>query len=344
MSDFFDLPDDNFKTKTSSSTRTMDTNIYNPDPNAFNGKYQSVFRFVPYIHNKKESKYTKYSAKFWNPLTKQALYVDCPSNVGKPSILWDIETVIRGLEKEEPDLHKKLKESFSRWHNNWSPVYIKKDPQRPELEGQIKFFKFSSQINTIIDEQVNPPESDLVETPPSVQPYHLLNGKDFLCVVGKKTKIFRDWTKCKFMDEVTPFVFSIGDTKVKTENNEKSIKLVQKFLKENTPKLDEYYHKDWTDDQFDKVAEAIVSLIQPRPVLDMVLAKTKDMKMKALIEDKLGGTTPAVDTNLIDEDVEFKADESSNTPLEPNVKNETNESSELEQDEYDALFEGLDKK
>ena len=341
MSDFFDLPDEGFKPKTSSSDRTTDTNIYNPDPNAFNGSYKSVFRFVPYLHDKAKSKYTKYSAKFWNPLTKEAIYVDCPSNVGKPSILWDIESVIRGLEKEEPELHKKLKDSFSRWHSNWSPVYIKKDPQRPELEGQIKFFKFSSQINTIIDAQINPEENELVETAASVNPYHLLNGKDFLCVVGKKTKIFRDWTKCKFMDEVTPFVFKIGDKQVVTENDEKSVKLVQKFLIENTPKLDEYFHKDWTEDQFNKVVEAVVSLIQPRPVLDMVLARTKDDVMKAAIEAKLAGKPTSAPSASIDEDIEFKSEptvESDETPLESTPAATGGEAKE---DEYDELFEGL---
>lgn len=343
MSDFFDLPDDNFKPKNSSSSdRTTDTNIYNPDPNAFNGSYKSVFRFVPYIHDKTKSKYTKYSAKFWNPLTKESLYVDCPSNVGQPSILWDIESVIRGLEKEEPELHKKLKDSFSRWHSHWSPVYIKKDPQRPELEGQIKFFKFSSQINTIIDGQINPEENELIETAPSVNPYHLLNGKDFLCVVGKKTKVFRDWTKCKFMDEVTPFVFKIGDKQVITENNEKSVNLVQEFLKKNTPKLDEYLHREWTDDQYDKVAEAIVSLIQPRPVLNMVLARTKDNKMKDLIEaklnnDKLEKSMPSLDSDLIDEPVSFS--KGSDSPLEPVSESISNNLSGS--DEYDELFDNM---
>jgi hypothetical protein len=350
MSDFFDLPDDSFVKKNTSDRKT-DSNIYNPDPNAFNGSYKSVFRFVPYIHDKTMSKFTKYSAKFWNPLTKEALYVDCPSNVGKPSILWDIERVIKGLEKEEPELHKKLKDSFSRWHSNWSPVYIKKDPQRPELEGQIKFFKFSSQINTIIDGQINPEENELVAPKPSINPYHLLKGKDFLCVVGKKTKVFRDWSKCEFMDDVTPLVFKVGDKQVAVENSENSIKLVQEFLTKNTPKLDEYFHRAWTPEQFDKVAEAIVSTITPRPVLNMVLDRTKDSDMKAAILAKLdGGSAPNVPAaNLIDESVEFKSEPVAPAPT---VKTHVNNEDPLEpvsasgqateeKDEYDALFDDM---
>lgn len=352
MTDFFDLPDDSFSSKNGSSERKVDENIYNPDPNAHNGKYQSVFRFIPYIHDKALSKFTKYSAKFWNPLTKDALYIDCPSNAGNPSILWDLETVIKGLKDEEPELHKKLSDSFSRWHSNWSPVYIKKDPQRQELEGTIKLFKYAHQINMMIEEQIKPEETDLIEAE-SCNPFHLLEGKDFYCHVGKKTKIFRDWTKCKFMDEVTPFVFKIKDTSVIVENNEKSIKLVQEFMKKNTPKLDEYFHKEWTDEQFEKVAQAMVTLIQPRAVLDRVLDRTKDERMKALILSKLDGTAaPAATPSAPAEDIEFKSEEpqvesTPDAPLEPVSEEaaapatESETAGEGSKDEYDKLFDDL---
>lgn len=345
MSDFFDLPSTDF-VKKNTTERTADPNIYNPDPNAFNGSYKSVFRFLPYIHDKTMSKYTKYSAKFWNPLTKESLFIDCPSNDKKPSILWDIETVIRSLEKEEPELYKKLKDAFGRWHTNISPVYIKKDPQRPELEGQVRFFKYAVQVNNIIEEQINPEENELVDNIVSVNPFHLLEGKDFLCVVGKKTKSFRDWTKCKFMDEVTPFIFKIGDKTVAVENSPKSIKLVQEFLKKNTPKLEEYLHKPWDESTFNKVAEAIVSLIQPRPVLDMVLARTKDDKMKELILSKLDKTAPSTSTAP---DIEFKSETKAtiDEPLDPVAPTDTkveetkSETPTGEKDEYDKLFDDL---
>ncbi len=187
MTDFFDLPSDSFVQNKRSERRT-DTNIYNPDPNSFNGSYKSVFRFVPYIHDKTLSKYTKYSAKFYNPLTKESLFVDCPSNIGKPSILWDLERTIRSIKDEEPELFKQLDSAFSRWYSHFSPVYIKKDPQRPELEGSVKMFKFSAQINNLIESQINPEENELIEASEPVNPYHLLKGKDFVCIVGKKTK------------------------------------------------------------------------------------------------------------------------------------------------------------
>jgi hypothetical protein len=347
MTDFFDLPGDAFVKKTNSSEKKTDPNIYNPDPNAHNGSYKSVFRFLPYVHDKSQSKYTKYSAKFYNPLTKETLWVDCPSNEGKSSILWDREKVIRSIKEEEPELHRELDSSFSRWHSHFSPIYVKKDPQRPELEGSVKWFKFSSQINTLIEAQISPEEDELIESSKSVNPYHLLQGKDFLCAVGKKTKTFRDWSKSKFMEDVTPFIFKIGDKSVIVENNEKSVKLVQEFLKKNTPLIDDYLHKPWTEETYHKVAEYTISVISNRTILNMILDRTKDEKTKALILERLSGAAstpskPKAEKSLdIDDDIHFKS--SNDLPFEEEelVKTNVSASDEDDDDEYDSLFKNL---
>jgi hypothetical protein len=336
MTDFFDLPTEDFVSKAKKQGRQQDPNIYNPDPNQFNGSYKSVFRYLPYIFDKTKSKYTKYAAKFYNPLTKESIFVDCPSNVGKPSILWDIESVIRSIKEEEPELHEELSNNFSRWHNHFSPIYIKKDPQRPELEGTIKFFKFSAQINNLIEAQINPEEDDLLENTRSINPYHLLEGKDFLCVVGKKTKVFRDWSKSKFMEDVTPFIFKVGDKTVKVENNEKSIKLVQEFLKKNTPSIDEYLHNEWDDETFNKVADAIVSCINNRTILNMVLERSKHTEMVDAIRARLEGSGSSKKSapKMEAEDLVFGSDESSDTPFEP-------ETESSESGDYDSIFDEL---
>lgn len=337
MTDFFDLPSDSFVRKNASEKRT-DPNIYNPDPNSFNGSYKSVFRFIPYVFDKTLSKYTKYSAKFYNPLTKEALYIDCPSNVGKPSILWDLERTIRSIKDQEPELFAQLNQCFARWYNHFSPIYIKKDPQKPDLEGSIKMFKFSAQLNNLIEGQINPDENELIDNVESINPYHLLRGKDFLCVVGKKTKIFRDWGKCKFMDEVTPLVFKIGDKQVVVEDNEKSVTLVQEFLKKNTPKLDEYMHKEWEEETYNKVAEAMIATISNKTILNRVIEMTKDEKMKGLLTSKLNGTFSKINTK-VEDDLVFtgvNSSEDASTPLE-NKKSEP----VTTKDEYDDLFSDL---
>jgi hypothetical protein len=343
MTDFFDLPEETFSKQRTASSKKVDPNVYDPDPNAHNGSYKSVFRFVPYIFDKKKSKYTKYTAKFWNPLTKESLIVDCPSNVDQPSILWTMESVLRSIKKEEPEIFDDISKSFSRWSTNHSAVYIKKDPQRPDLEGTIKIFKFRNQIDMLIDQLMNPEEVDGFSTSKKVNPYHLLEGKDLLCVVGKKTKDFRDWTKCKFMDEVTPLVFKVGDTQVQVKNDEKSVKLVNEFLTKNTPKMDEYLHQDWTEDTFEKVAQAIVSAVPQREILEMILERSKDAKMNELVRSKMKGSnrTSKVSSS-IDDDLEFKSTPSTNNSTfdEPTTKEPVSASDESD-DEYDSLFKDL---
>lgn len=347
MTDFFDLPKENFVKSSNQSGKKTDQNIYNPDPDGHNGSYKSVFRFIPYVHDKSMSKYTKYSAKFFNPLTKESLYVDCPSNIEKPSILWDLERVIKSLKDEEPELHKQLESSFSRWHTHHSPVYIKKDPQRPELEGTIKIFKFSSQINNLIESQINPEEDELLESVSSVNPYHLLEGKDFLCVVGKKTRQYRDWSKSKFMDDITPLVFKIGDKQVQVENNEKSVKLIQEFMKKNTPEMDQYRHQEWSSETREKVAESIISILTNRSVLNLLLERTKDEEMKSLIKSKLSGSPSSnsalskKEESILDENEDLKF-QSSTTDLpfsdSDSLLTEQDSSSD---DEYDSLFRDM---
>lgn len=340
MTDFFDLPEDAIsKGKGAKPTKKSDPNVYDPDPNAYNGSYKSVFRFLPYVFDKKKSKYTKYSAKFWNPLTKESLIIDCPSNVDQPSILWTLESVLRGLKKEEPELADEIGRSFSRWYTHHSAVYIKKDPQRPDLEGKIQIFKFRNQIDQIIEQQVNPEELEgLDNSVKKINPYHLLEGKDFLCVVGKKTKDFRDWSKCKFMDEVTPLVFKVGDKSVQVKNEEKAVKLVNEFLTKNTPKMDEYFHQDWTEETFEKVAEAVIAAIPQRNILEMVLEKSKDQKINALIRSKMKPTKSNNPVAATD-DLDFGLD--SAPAAKKSVEKAPVPAASDSSDEYDALFNDL---
>jgi hypothetical protein len=335
MTDFFDLPEDGFTSKPKSGAgKKVDPNVYDPDPNAHNGSYKSVFRFIPYVFDKSKSKYTKYTAKFWNPLTKESLVIDCPSNVEQPSILWTIESVLRSLKKEEPELVDEINKCFSRWSTSHSAVYIKKDPQRPELEGTIKIFKFRNQINMLIDQSLNPEELEGLSTGKKINPYHLLEGKDFLCVVGKKTKDFRDWSKCKFMDDVTPFIFKVNDTSIQVKNDEKSIKLVNEFMTKNTPRMDEYFHQEWTEDTFTQVAQAIIAAIPQREILEMVLEKSKDLKINEIIRAKMKPGKASAVKSKVDDDLEFTS-----SPAEPATAEVSLDSDS--DDEYDSLFSNL---
>jgi hypothetical protein len=213
-------------------------------------------------------------------------------------------------------------------------VYIKKDPQRPDLEGTVKLFKFRNQVDMVIDAQMNPDELEGLSASRKINPFHLLEGKDFLCIVGKKTQQFRDWSKCKFMDEVSPLIFKIGETQVTVKNDEKSVKLVTEFLSKNTPSMDEYLHREWTDETFEKVAEAVISAIPQREILNMILERSKDTRMNELIKARLlprKSATPAA--AKVDEDLDFT------TPSAPAAAPAAADTSA--DDEYDSLFADL---
>ena len=334
MSSFFDLPEESFSKGSNSKGFTEDLNIYDPNPDKYNGSYKSVFRFVPYVKDKAKSKYTKYTCKIWNPLTKEKLVVDCPSNEEKPSFLWTLESVIRSLKKDEPEMFENLSKSFSRWYTHTSPIYIKKDPQRPDLEGQIKFLQFRSQINDSIEQQMNPEDVDGIISTKKINPYHLLEGKDFLCIVSKKTKEFRDWSKCKFMDEVTPLLFKVGETQIVASNDEKVVKVLQEFLTKNTPEIDKYLHVSWSEETYGQVADALASTV-PSTVLEMTIQKSKDQKMNSLIRERIdqksSKSSSQKSTKIEEDPISFGG---------TTVNKQTVDSSSSD-DEYDDLFKDL---
>jgi hypothetical protein len=84
-----------------------------------------------------------------------------------------MESVLRSLKKEEPEIAEEIGKNFSRWSTNHSAVYIKKDPQRPDLEGQLKVFKFRNQIDQLIDQMVNPEEVDGMSLSRKINPFHI---------------------------------------------------------------------------------------------------------------------------------------------------------------------------
>tara|TARA_R110002074_G_scaffold33472_3_gene93184 strand:- start:1129 stop:2145 length:1017 start_codon:yes stop_codon:yes gene_type:complete len=338
MNDFFNIPSEAVsKPTTSGYEKKVDLNLYDPNPDISGGVYKSVFRFIPNLRDKDLSKYTKYSAKIYNPVTKRSTIVDCPSNEGKPSILWTLSTILGKLFKEEPSVVKEINENFSRWYTHHSYIYVNKDPQLTNLEGSIKIFKYRAQINELLEHQINPEEDGLVEGVTSVNPFHLLEGKDFLCVVGKKTKTWRDWTKCKFMDEKSPFRFKIGDSEVVMKNEEGAIKLITEFFEKNAPSLDEYKHVPWTDDTYVQVAEALKAAIPYKEVLNMLISETRDERMKELLS---GTPTSGISKTPI---AETKVEAPDNVSFGSNDSSSTDESSNssLEKDEYNDLFKDL---
>ncbi len=143
------------------------------------------------------------------------------------------------------------------------------------------------------------------------------------------------------MDEVTPLVFKVGDTQVQVKNEEKSVKLVNEFLTKNTPKMDEYYHQEWTEETFEKVAQAIISAVPHNEILEMILGRSKDTKMNDLIRSKMKGGRTVKHTSSVNDDLEFTSAPATTATTTVAYTQEPIAESANSDDEYDSLFKDL---
>ena len=280
MEDLFNLNTDDFTGKAASQRKT-DDNIYNPGPDqGQNGIYKSIIRFIPWVGDPSKSKYKKYAAKLINPLTNERLLVDCPSTNGSPSILWSLDMELKKLATDEPSIVEEIKKYYNRYYNFYSCIYIKKDPQYPNMEGKIKIYSYGYTIDNLIQQEINP-ESELM-TVQKVNPFSLTAGKDFVLVIKRKTKAWRDFSSSKFMSEVSPLIITTQGKEIPTSNDPKVMQFVSKYFKENSPDLTQYFYKDWTDYEYEKVAEYIKAIVPYKQIIDnwseyheMVLEKYK---------------------------------------------------------------------
>ena len=304
-----------------------DVDLYMPDPaKGQQGIYKGVGRFLPWHKNTNESKYRKNVGMLTNPLSKDRLVLDCPSTIpGKPSVLWALDKLLKDREqnKMDEDLTKEIRQYFSRFLNFYSPFYIFKDPQVPALENQIKIFQFGITLDKKIQAQLNPEDLELNPNAKKINPYSLLAGKDFLIVVKKKSKKYKDYDDCKFLDDVVPFRFNIGGEKhiVSLEELQQTSAgqetPISKFLSENTPNMEKYYYREWTEDNYKQVASYLKAIIPYAGFMRELIDSTREEKMKQLLIDVTSGNygtastppastpapaanTPAPGMNLLD--------------------------------------------
>lgn len=305
MEDLFNLNPDDFSGKAATQARKVDENMYNPGPDqGQNGVYKSIIRFVPWAQDPSKSKYKKYAAKLVNPLTNERIVVDCPSTVGKSSILWSLDLELRKLANEEPEVVKEISKYFNRYYNYYSLVYVKRDPQMPQLEGQIKVFSFGYTIDNLIQQEINP-EAELVSVQ-KVNPFSLTEGKDFVLVVKRKTKAWRDFSASKFMNELSPLILKTPSGKEVGVNDDPKVRAyASEYLTTKSPDMSQYHYKEWTDHEYEKVAEFIKAIVPYKTIIDTLVAGMKDEKMKALFTNSTPKASGLTKSAPLGEDLEF---------------------------------------
>lgn len=262
--DIFSLDNEDFLKPEAQSVG--DQNIYKPYPElGKDGVYKSLIRFIPNVANPKKSKIHKYYVWLKDPSDGSNFVADCPSTVGKKSILKDIFWKLKNSASAKD---QELAKSFSRKEDYYSLVQIVKDPNRPELEGKIMVFKFGKKVNDIIEQQIKP------EFGSPCNPYDLFEGKNF----GLHVRKVGDWNNydlCQFVGEKCPILIN-GKPVEKTESAQKAI---VEYLKTGPQDLVEKYdYKEWTDEDRDRITSIIRNTVPDGRMLSEILSGSPDSK------------------------------------------------------------------
>ncbi len=263
--DIFSLDNEDFL-KPEAQTNTGDSNIYKPYPElGKDGVYKALIRFLPNIANPKKSKIHKYYVWLKDPVDNSNLVADCPSTVGKKSILKDIFWKLKNSPSAKD---QELAKSFSRKEDYYSLIQVVKDPNKPELEGKIMVFKFGKKVADLIEQQIKP------EYGSPCNPYDLFDGKNF----GVHVRKVGDWNNydlCQFVGEKGPISIS-GQPVEKSESDQKRI---VDYLKTGPQDLVEKYdYKEWTDEERDKIMSIIRNTVPDGRMLSDILSGSPDSK------------------------------------------------------------------
>ena len=220
-----------------------------------NGVYQSVIRFIPWHQNPQKSIQEKWVSWLVDPITQKGRFVDCPSSIGKPSLLQDMYWK---LKKSESIQEQKKADIFSRRHNFSALIQVIKDDNQPELEGKIMIYKFGKKIWEKINAELKP----IIGEPHN--PFDLLHAKVFTLVVTKVSG-FNNYDQSKFVDKVIPLCIPDATGKLVPINASTDKTLVYNFLKDNSPDLAKAGFKEWDNDTHEYVNGVITAVTGRAP-------------------------------------------------------------------------------
>jgi hypothetical protein len=198
--------------------------------------YKSIIRFVPWWENPKKSIIEKWTCWLVDPVTKSGRVIDCPTSVGKPSILQDM---FFKLYKSDNVREKEQSKIFSRRHTFISLVQIIKDENDPTLEGKILAWKFGKKIYDKIMAEKKPAYG----VDPH-EPYDPINGKLFLLHINIVSE-YNNYDSSKFLDKRVGICMKDKEGKLIPITAQTDKQTFFEFLKTNSPDLKKYEFKEW---------------------------------------------------------------------------------------------------
>ena len=237
--------------------------LYKPDADkGRGGVYESIVRFLPWWKNPNGSKIHKFYVWVVDPVNG-AFSVDCPTSVGKKSILsdtyWKLKRSQSAADQQIAD------QCLSRAENFYSLVQIIADLNRPDLVGKIMVLKFGKKINEKIEAQLKPKKGSPCNA------YDLFEGKDLALQVTKKQK-WNNYDLCEFVGDKCAITLP-GETEPLTKNSQNMEKVLG-WLKEGSPDLAAYEYQEWSGEQHDKVLKAISNILPGGKMAEEILAAT----------------------------------------------------------------------
>jgi hypothetical protein len=256
--DIFNLDVDNFVTKTKTS-ESKESEFYKPYPESGkDGVYKSLIRFLPNVAEPSKSKIHKYYVYLTDPASGDSFSVDCPSTVGKKSILKDI---FWKLKNSHSAADQELAKSFSRKEDYYSLVQIVQDKNNPELEGKIMIFKFGKKLNDMLEAQLKPEYGE------PCNPFDLFSGKLF-SVHSRKVGEWNNYDLCSFVGDKC----AIEINGRKMEKTPGDMKIITEFLEGGPKNLTAFDYKDWDDSLTDRVMGVIRNTVPDGRLVNEIIS------------------------------------------------------------------------
>jgi len=256
--DIFNLDAEAFVTPTAKQGGGKDLEFYKPYPeDGKDGVYKALMRFVPNPANPAKSKIHKYYVYLNDPISGNAFSADCPSTVGKRSILKDL---FWKLKNSHSAADQELAKKFSRKEDYYSLVQIVQDKNKPELEGKIMIFKFGKKLNELIEAQLQPEYGE-----PS-NPFDLFEGKLFAVQV-RKVGEWNNYDLCSFVGEKC----SIQVNGKSMNKNQDDMNTILEYLNEGPKNLTSFDYKDWDDEMTEKIMSVIKNTVPEARIINEII-------------------------------------------------------------------------
>lgn len=308
---------------------------YNPSAaKGSNNVYQSIIRFIPWWKAPNSgSIMDKWVCYLVDPVTEKGKYVDCPTSVGKDSVLQDMYFK---LKKSENVALQKKADIFSRRHSYASLVQVIKDTHNPDLEGKILIWRYGVKIHEKIESELKPILGD------AHNPFDPFIGKAFALTITKVSG-FNNYDQSKFINKAIPILMpdESGSLKAIDANTDKA-KMFE-WVKTNSPDLEEKCgYKEWTSETHDYVNNIITAVTGQATVSSHTAAiKNSDTADKAgsAVED-LPQSSDITSTDLSIEDLNVGGGDAMDIDI-PDLQKSSDVSSPGISGDLDDIMKGL---